>query len=60
MAKPPHICIQFRVMMIKASFIPKSDSGRIKRYRINFSWLAKHAIWGCPPTAEKIFPESRI
>jgi hypothetical protein len=23
MAKPPHICIQFRVMMIKASFIPK-------------------------------------
>jgi hypothetical protein len=36
MAKPPHICIPFRVMIITARFIPKSNYGRIKRYNINF------------------------
>jgi len=39
MAKPPHFSIQFTLMMIKAKFIPKSNSGRHEIYRINFNWL---------------------
>jgi len=60
MAKPPHIFIQFKVTMIKARFIPKSNSVRIEIFLINFNLLDKNTILDCQPTAEKIFPESRI
>jgi hypothetical protein len=46
--------------MIKARFVPKVRTGRIKRYLINFGWLANRFILVCQPTAAKIFPESRI
>jgi hypothetical protein len=35
MAKPPQISIQFRVTMLKARFIPKSNAGRIEIYLCN-------------------------
>jgi hypothetical protein len=37
MAKPPHFSIQFTLLMIKAKFIPKSNSERHEIYHFNFN-----------------------
>jgi hypothetical protein len=36
MAKPPHISIRYRVLVIEARFIPKQNAAIIKIYLINF------------------------
>jgi hypothetical protein len=60
MAKPPHISIHFRALIIEARFIPKQNPGKDKNIVININWLEKEEILGCQTAAEKFFPESRI